>query len=187
MIVLVMTLRLKNTSAVHKLFGSAGGFGAFANNAIIQNNPHLLSILASKKTRISFKKNIPLKSLRLNTRDNKRKAKHLSRDSTSSENTPINSQPQPQAALPSSFLESSYASYKWISGSKARYYNIYLQPTLFGQYSVTKSWGGLHNHLGHYQTLLFDSLKEAEEAIDQICIERRSKRYQLCNESLSNK
>ena len=53
-----MTLRLKNTSEIAKVFGITS-IGAFANNEAIKNNPEIIRLLLAKKAR-----KIPQKSKR---------------------------------------------------------------------------------------------------------------------------
>jgi predicted DNA-binding WGR domain protein len=226
-----MVLRLKNTSSVGKLFGLSSGFGAFANNEIIKNNPQLLAILLSKETRVSFKKKSYLnpKLLKLNNsnqvhsrlgssnaknaakivvatkKDNdtvRNKNINLSLRSYVELNTqiPVENQIEGKAnngnnaaiadicndiissvnielSKESCLNQNAYRAYQWRSAKKDRYYNIYLQPTLIGNYSLTKSWGGLHNHLGNYKIVFFDTLEEAYLEIDKISKHRESRGY----------
>lgn len=173
-----MTLRLKDASSVQKLFGLTKGFGGFANNEIIKNNPQLLSILVSKKTRVSFKKKsyINPKLLKLNTSAVKKPLVQTVRSQTRKvQANTIDT--KPERSLDQVLDSKGFRSYQWRSDNSDRYYNIYLQPTLIGNYSVTKSWGSLHSHLGHYKTIIFDTLKDAELEIQKICTQRKYRGY----------
>lgn len=71
-----------------------------------------------------------------------------------------------------------YVSLKWRSVKRSRYYNIYLQPTLFGNWSITKSWGGIRSNLGNYKTIFFETLKEAYAEIDKTFKQRKYRGYE---------
>lgn len=193
-----MALRLKNKSSVQKLFGMTGGFGAFANNEIIRNNPQLLKILATKGTRISFRKKeyINPKVLKLSNsaiaRKNgehnvvglkkvpgKRKEDGVRRGIQVEVKEKGNIKDDSVKEVRNIYKEEEYKLYQWRSKKKDRYYNIYLQPTLLGNYSLVKSWGGIHNHLGNYDVMYFDNIEEACLEIEKISEQRRQRGYQL--------
>jgi predicted DNA-binding WGR domain protein len=205
-----MAIRLKNSSAVQKLFGTTGGFGAFANNEIIKNNPQLLSILSSKVTRISFKKKYYLdpKLLKVKTCNNTNKAAKLTVAKTQKEAREVNTKTHTILNVSNGVLveqradnisnaninttvgtncsaieKQGFKEYQWRLYEKERYYNVYLQPTLLGNYSLTKSWGGLYNHLGNHKTVFFDRLEDVLLEIDKIAKQRKYKGYV---ESLAN-
>jgi hypothetical protein len=81
------------------------------------------------------------------------------------------------------FDTSKYGYYKWKSPSKHRYYYVYIQPTLIGNYSLTKSWGSLENHLGNSITIFYDLFDEISLAIDKISKQRKYKGYNLYDSS----
>lgn len=221
-----MVLRIKNSSSVGKLFGLSSGFGAFANNEIIKNNPQLLAILMSRDTRLSFKKKsyinhglLKLNSNKANNKNYNRNSKNLTLssftdkklirthvDGQTNKNTATNtvvknqidgkannsnngsiadtsnniniiSSANTELSKESLSNQNAYRVYQWRSAKKDRYYNIYLQPTLIGNYSLTKSWGGLHNHLGNYKIVFFDRLEEAYLEIDKISKYRENRGY----------
>ncbi len=49
----------------------------------------------------------------------------------------------------------------WRWHSKYRYYSVYLQKNLFGEWIITQSWGGLKNRLGGMKTMTFTTINEA--------------------------
>jgi len=186
-----MALRLKNISSVEKLFGVTGGYGAFANNEVIKNNPQLISILSSKKARVAFKKR-NLSATQVLKLQNKRTLKQVkvSSPTTYKKQEALKSKAkeflkeQETAAISHTniikekpCLTNAYQTYKWYSFEKDRYYNVYLQPTLIGNYSVTKSWGSLHGNLGNYKIVFFDTLEAAVLEIDKIAKARKYKGY----------
>jgi hypothetical protein len=92
-------------------------------------------------------------------------------------------QPNKHISTKKVFDTSKYGYYKWRSPSKHRYYYVYLQPTLIGNYSLTKSWGSLKSHLGNSITIFYDLFDEVSLAIDKISKQRKYKGYNLYDSS----
>ena len=181
-----MALRLKNTSSIKKILGLTGGFGAFANNEVLRNNPELAAILASKRNRFQFKKRKFKSQNNVYKANNFRspcaaKANHVNNkildkiNTKSLEDKKIIAQTE---AANQETPKNKYLSYKWRSSFKGRYYNVYLQPTLFGNYSLTKSWGSIQSRLGNCKTIIFDSPKDVWLEIKKIIKQRKYKGYE---------
>lgn len=180
-----MTLKFKNTSSAKELFGLTGGFGAFVNNAAIKNNPELLKILATKDSRRSFKKHkirVATKSNihNINFRISQSKAKK-EKTKTPPTQTSINSGTTVFEAIKKqeNIPLQKFATFKWRYDAKNRYYNIYIQPNLIGGYSLIRSWGSIGTHLGHYKTMLFDSLESLYQELAKFKKQRKYKGYKL--------
>jgi hypothetical protein len=45
----------------------------------------------------------------------------------------------------------------WVNSEKRRYYRAHLQVDLFGDWTLTRSWGGLDNRHGQVRTELVDN------------------------------
>ena len=181
-----MALRLKNTSSIKKIFGLTGGFGAFANKEVLRNNPELGTMLA-KGSRSQFKK----RKFRLQNKvykDNNFRTSHITQINHVNKkilDNKINTKSLEDKksivqteVVNQEVLKDNYLSYKWRSSFKGRYYNVYLQPTLFGNYSITKSWGSIQSRLGNYKTMIFDSPKEVWLEIKKITKQRKYKGYE---------
>ncbi len=65
----------------------------------------------------------------------------------------------------------------WRWHSKYRYYNVYLQKNLFGEWTITQSWGGLKNRLGGFRMMTFTTINEACNQIYDIAEIRNKKGY----------
>jgi hypothetical protein len=63
----------------------------------------------------------------------------------------------------------------WINAEKARYYQIYLDQDLFGDWTLIKVWGGVGSNRGGIACSGVASLKAGMDEIEHIS-RRRSKR-----------
>lgn len=64
----------------------------------------------------------------------------------------------------------------WVKGSK--YYNLHIQPNLFGGTSVIKSWGSTVSGRGGHKILFCESELEIAEVIKQVLQRRKARKYE---------
>lgn len=67
--------------------------------------------------------------------------------------------------------------HKWVWKSESRYYIVWLQTTLFGEWTLVKNWGGLNNRLGGAQVQTFGTVKEALSELEVIGKMREKRGY----------
>lgn len=193
-----MDIRLKSLKEIEKRFGLVGMFESFANSAAAKKNPKLLAALALEKLQrdkkfVRFKRS---SALRPNySRANFKSALNpsLTKATPDRLKDPISfksleTQQEHVRNKPSKIINTSknntsentskYCAFKWKLTSKNRYYSLYLQPTLLGEYSLTRSWGSYCNNLGNYKTTFCDSLDSAHLEIKQLIKQRQSKGYE---------
>lgn len=65
----------------------------------------------------------------------------------------------------------------WRWHSKYRYYTVYLQQNLFGEWTITQSWGGLKNRLGGYKVITFMYNYEAINYLEKLIMYRIKRGY----------
>lgn len=164
-----MALRLKNISEIKRIFGLTS-VGAFANNNAIKNNPQLIDLLLNKQERIRAKK-ASYQTL------NFKKVVEENKVKDTEQKTAI-VVPMPSNVKEFDKRENEFMNIYWQSTSKARYYSIHLQPTLFGEWSVTRSWGSIYNHLGKCKTMFFSSIDAAKAEIEKLQRQRKYRGYQ---------
>lgn len=58
--------------------------------------------------------------------------------------------------------------YRWENRQTNRYYRVLLAQDLFGQWLLTKIWGGINQATGRITHWPYPSYEEAIKAIDQI-------------------
>ena len=183
-----MTLRLKNTSEIAKVFGITS-IGAFANNEAIKNNPEIIRLLLAKKARkqttkksSAFEKNYyqkllarseAIKAERSSTEPTK-KALSLQIEKNRGQRTFVAAAQISELAPIINALPELY----WQS-EKGRYYRAIVERNLFGSYSLIKLWGGISNRFGNYQIKFYDNLDDVLDAITLLMKERRYKKYRL--------
>lgn len=186
-----MTLRLRNTSEVAKIFGITS-VGSFANNTALKNNPEIIKLLITKQARRKSKKKYTKTSQdyykKLLAKSEQIRAER-SEVTTSVEPVKINRISEEKNANPkisahtvevldSQEFGEELPNLYWESENN-RYYHASVEQNLFGSYSLIKSWGGTNNKLGNYKTTFFDSLEEAVKAIKVVIKQRQYKRYKL--------
>ena len=67
--------------------------------------------------------------------------------------------------------------FSWLGHS--RYYNLYIQPNLFGTISVIKTWGSrVSNRTGH-QIITCNSMSEAIKILQQVSLRRYKREYTI--------
>ena len=67
----------------------------------------------------------------------------------------------------------------WHWHSKYRYYTVYLQKNLFGEWTITQSWGGLKNRLGGVKIITFSSIYDALKEINILSKLRTKRNYTI--------
>jgi len=175
-----MTLRIKNTSDIQNLFGLTGGYGAFANNSAIKNNPELIKLLLEKRNRVA--------QLKINQQRKQFKPNHAQKPT---DNETIRTPIKQSDSLPQNVTIVTEANIKKVpdaiylySKLNKRYYNIYCQANLLGGWSIIRSWGAINSHLGNYKIVLFDSLEEVNTYIADIIKKKKYTGYeQTINET----
>lgn len=65
--------------------------------------------------------------------------------------------------------------YTWHKNHK--YYKVYLQPNLFGTFSIVCVWGSINNNLGNCRTIICDTKKELELTLKNIFKTRKYRGY----------
>lgn len=65
----------------------------------------------------------------------------------------------------------------WVWQSKNRYYSVQLNKGLFGEWTVTQSWGGINSKLGNCKVFSFISVDDALEHIESVRKVRERRRY----------
>ena len=164
-----MALRLKNTSEVKRIFVLTS-IGAFANNNAIKNNPQLIALLLNKQERIRAKKasyqTLNFKKVVEENKVNDTKQKTATVVPMLSNTKELDKR------------EQEFMNIYWQSTPKARYYSIHLQPTLFGEWSVTRSWGNTQNHWSKCKTMFFSSIDAAKAEIEKLQRQRKYRGYQ---------
>ena len=68
-----------------------------------------------------------------------------------------------------------WQNFKW--QTEARYYKIYLQPSLLDGYSIIRAWGGRQSKLGNFKIEHYDNYQDAIKQIDKIKKQRKYKQY----------
>lgn len=61
--------------------------------------------------------------------------------------------------------------------TKKRYYHVILAMDLFGEWVVTKAWGGINKATGRITHAAFNSYDEARKMVDRITKQRNSRGY----------
>jgi predicted DNA-binding WGR domain protein len=69
--------------------------------------------------------------------------------------------------------------YRWENHLTHRYYRVLLTQDLFGQWLLTKIWGGINQATGRITHFPYQSYEEAIKAIDQIAKIRIKRGYAL--------
>ena len=69
--------------------------------------------------------------------------------------------------------------YRWENHQTNRYYRVLLAQDLFGQWLLTKIWGGINQATGRITHLPYQSYEEAAQAIEQIAKVRVKRGYVL--------
>lgn len=72
-----------------------------------------------------------------------------------------------------------HLSLRWEHPAKKRYYHVVLTKDLFGEWVVTKAWGGINQATGRIIHLPFTSYDEAKKIIDKTSRLRSSRGYFL--------
>ena len=163
-----MALRLKNISEVKRIFGLTS-VGAFANNNAIKNNPQLIALLLNKQERIRAKK-ASYQTLNFKKVAEENKVKDTEQNTATVVPMLLNTKELDKR-------KNEFMNIYWQSTPKARYYSIHLQPTLFGEWSVTRSWGSIYNHLGKCKTMFYSSIDEAKAEIAKLQRQREYMGY----------
>jgi len=72
------------------------------------------------------------------------------------------------------------ASYRWENSHKKRYYCLILAQDLFGDWVITKVWGGINKASGRIVHLPCPSYEIAHSTIEKIARTREKRGYILC-------
>ncbi|MCU7816787.1 MAG: WGR domain-containing protein [Candidatus Thiodiazotropha sp. (ex Rostrolucina anterorostrata)] len=65
----------------------------------------------------------------------------------------------------------------WVHPDKRRYYRAHLQTDLFGDWTLTRSWGSLDSHHGQVRTELVDSKTNGQQILADIDKRRACRGY----------
>jgi len=65
----------------------------------------------------------------------------------------------------------------WVWQTQTRYYSVQLNKGLFGEWTLTKSWGGINSNLGNCKVLSFISIEDALEHVELVNKTRTRRRY----------
>ncbi|MGB5733817.1 MAG: WGR domain-containing protein [Thiohalocapsa sp.] len=69
--------------------------------------------------------------------------------------------------------------HSWINPEKARYYQVFLDQDLFGDWTLIKVWGGIGSNRGRMHSTGVTSYEAGIELVDEIA-RRRSQRGYTC-------
>lgn len=58
----------------------------------------------------------------------------------------------------------------------ARYYSLSLQPTLFGEIALVRTWGRIGT-MGQQKSLVFSGATEASSALEKLALQKRRRGY----------
>jgi hypothetical protein len=67
----------------------------------------------------------------------------------------------------------------WIHQEKRRYYRAHLQPDLFGDWALIRSWGSLDSHHGQVRSERVNSQREGQQILVGISRRRACHGYRL--------
>ncbi len=67
--------------------------------------------------------------------------------------------------------------YRWEHVQKQRYYQVVLAKDLFGEWIVTRVWGGISKATGRITHLACPSYEEATKLVDKIAKNRLARGY----------
>jgi len=65
----------------------------------------------------------------------------------------------------------------WINPEKARYYQVFLDQDLFGDWTLIKVWGGIGSHRGRMHSSGVASYEAGVELVDEIARRRAQRGY----------
>ena len=66
----------------------------------------------------------------------------------------------------------------WVNPEKARYYQVYLEQDLFGDWCLRKVWGGVHSHRGRMHNTGVSSYEAGLDRVREIAKRRAARGYQ---------
>jgi len=67
--------------------------------------------------------------------------------------------------------------HSWINPEKARYYRVFLDQDLFGDWTLIKVWGGIGSNRGRMHSTGVTSYKAGVELVDDIARRRARRGY----------
>lgn len=76
-------------------------------------------------------------------------------------------------------MATSATQHSWINPEKARYYQVFLDQDLFGDWTLIKVWGGIGSNRGRIHSTGVASYEAGVELVDEIA-RRRSQRGYTC-------
>jgi len=65
----------------------------------------------------------------------------------------------------------------WINPEKARYYEVFLDQNLFGDWTLIKVWGGIDSNRGRMRSTGVASYEAGIELVDEIARRRAQRGY----------
>lgn len=68
----------------------------------------------------------------------------------------------------------------WINPEKARYYQVFLDQDLFGDWTLIKVWGGIGSNRGRMHSTGVASYEAGVELVDEIARSRTQRGYATC-------
>jgi hypothetical protein len=68
----------------------------------------------------------------------------------------------------------------WVNPEKARYYQVYLDQDLLGDWTLIKVWGGIGSNRGRLHSTGVASYEAGIEQVDEIARRRSQRGYRSC-------